>query len=170
MAPSQVLSAEAEKRQPASHTRRGEVAELRWSDIDLDAGRLRVSRARVVVDHEVIEGAPKTGRSGERWAWTPGIETTHSSPYYPQTCGKVERFHQTLKKYLAKQDPATTKKLLPGQLNRFVDYYNADRTAVSDDALLSRPGVLGRRQARSVRASRRRAFGSVTTRWTPRAR
>ena len=56
-----------------------------------------------------------------------GIETRHSRPYHPQTCGKVERFHHTLKKYLAKQDPATTKKLLQGQLNRFVDYYNTER-------------------------------------------
>ena len=56
-----------------------------------------------------------------------GIETKHSRPYHPQTCGKVERFHQTLKKYLAKQEPATTKKLLQGQLNRFVEYYNTER-------------------------------------------
>jgi transposase InsO family protein len=53
-----------------------------------------------------------------------GIATKHSRPYHPQTCGKVERFHQTLKKYLAKQEPATTKKLLQGQLNRFVASYN----------------------------------------------
>ena len=56
-----------------------------------------------------------------------GIATKHSRPYHPQTCGKVERFHQTMKKYLAKQDPATTKKLLQGQLNRFVEYYNTER-------------------------------------------
>jgi len=56
-----------------------------------------------------------------------GITTRHSRPYHPQTCGKVERFHQTLKKYLGMQDPATTKKLLQGQLNRFVAYYNAER-------------------------------------------
>jgi len=56
-----------------------------------------------------------------------GIATRHSRPYHPQTCGKVERFHQTLKKFLAKQEPATTKKLLQGQLNRFAGIYNEER-------------------------------------------
>src|SRR2546427_197252 len=32
-----------------------------------------------------------------------GIRCIHSTPYHPQTCGKVERFHQTLKRYLTKQ-------------------------------------------------------------------
>jgi transposase InsO family protein len=56
-----------------------------------------------------------------------GIKTRHSRPYHPQTCGKVERFHQTMKKYLARQEPATTKKQLQGQLNRFVAHYNEVR-------------------------------------------
>ncbi len=34
-----------------------------------------------------------------------GIQCVHSTPYHPQTCGKVERFHQTLKLFLAKQAP-----------------------------------------------------------------
>jgi transposase InsO family protein len=53
-----------------------------------------------------------------------GIRSKHSRPYHPQTCGKVERFHQTMKRYLAKQDPATTKKQLQAQLDHFVAYYN----------------------------------------------
>lgn len=56
-----------------------------------------------------------------------GIAPKHSRPYHPQTCGKVERFHQTLKKYLAKQDPAQTKKQLQRQLDRFAVYYNTIR-------------------------------------------
>lgn len=43
--------------------RRGEAAGLRWSDIDLNAARLTVCRSRVVVNHAVVEGTPKTVRS-----------------------------------------------------------------------------------------------------------
>jgi integrase len=43
--------------------RRGEVLGLRWSDIDLDLGLLTVSRAAVVVRHEVTSSPPKTRRS-----------------------------------------------------------------------------------------------------------
>jgi len=56
-----------------------------------------------------------------------GIAFRHSRPNHPQTCGKVERFHETMKKYLAKQEPAATKKLLQGQLDRFGEHYNTRR-------------------------------------------
>ena len=53
-----------------------------------------------------------------------GISFRHSTPYHPQTCGKVERFHQTLKRWLAKQPAAGTFEQLTTQLDRFRDYYN----------------------------------------------
>ena len=56
-----------------------------------------------------------------------GIAAKHSSPYHPQTCGKVERFHQTEKKWLAKQPRANDVAELQGQLDRFRSYYNAER-------------------------------------------
>ena len=56
-----------------------------------------------------------------------GSTSKHSRPYHPQTCGKVERFHQTLKRLLAKQHPATTKKQLQRQLDTFATSYNHDR-------------------------------------------
>lgn len=56
-----------------------------------------------------------------------GIRSKHSRPRHPQTCGKVERFHQTLKLFLAKQDDLATKKQLQAALDRFADYYNAVR-------------------------------------------
>jgi|SRR5580700_1497878 transposase InsO family protein len=53
-----------------------------------------------------------------------GVEFKNSRPYHPQTCGKVERLHQTLKRYLAKQQPPETLGELQSQLDLFVHYYN----------------------------------------------
>ena len=53
-----------------------------------------------------------------------GIVFKNSRPYHPQTCGKVERLHQTLKRFLGKQPPAKTLEELQSQLDRFRDYYN----------------------------------------------
>ncbi len=56
-----------------------------------------------------------------------GIAAKNSRPYHPQTCGKVERLHQTLKRYLARQAPARTLAELQDQLDSFAHYYNAIR-------------------------------------------
>src|SRR5438876_7725050 len=56
-----------------------------------------------------------------------GILYRHSSPYHPQTCGKVERFHQTLKRWLARQPAAGSITELQGQLDWFRRYYNTIR-------------------------------------------
>jgi transposase InsO family protein len=56
-----------------------------------------------------------------------GIEAKHSRPYHPQTCGKIERFHQSMKKFLAAQEGIETKKQLQRALDRFVAYYNEVR-------------------------------------------
>ncbi len=56
-----------------------------------------------------------------------GIAAKNSRPYHPQTCGKVERLHQTLKRYLARQAPAKTLAELQEQLDAFCHYYNTIR-------------------------------------------
>jgi transposase InsO family protein len=56
-----------------------------------------------------------------------GIRVSHSRPYHPQTCGKVERFHQTEKKWLTAQPRAATLVGLQRQLDRFQTYYNTIR-------------------------------------------
>ena len=56
-----------------------------------------------------------------------GVITRRSRPYHPQTCGKVERFHQTLKRRLnALESPADLSEL-QHQLDEFTDYYNTRR-------------------------------------------
>jgi transposase InsO family protein len=56
-----------------------------------------------------------------------GVTYKHSSPYHPQTCGKVERFHQTLKKFLTKQPAARSLDELQRHIDRFVTNYNHQR-------------------------------------------
>jgi transposase InsO family protein len=56
-----------------------------------------------------------------------GIALSHSRPYHPQTCGKVERLHQTMKNWLARQPPAATIVELQAQLDTFTAYYNYHR-------------------------------------------
>lgn len=56
-----------------------------------------------------------------------GITQKNGHPYHPQTQGKIERFHQTLKKWLAKQPPADTLVTLQAQLDAFQHLYNTRR-------------------------------------------
>jgi transposase InsO family protein len=56
-----------------------------------------------------------------------GIDYRHSRPYHPQTCGKVERLHQTMKAFLSRQRPAGSLAELQAQVDRFVAYYNEIR-------------------------------------------
>ncbi|HEY8736619.1 MAG TPA: IS481 family transposase [Candidatus Dormibacteraeota bacterium] len=56
-----------------------------------------------------------------------GVQAKHSTPYHPQTCGKVERFHQSLKRFLAKQPAPTSVAMLQLQLDTFRSYYNQQR-------------------------------------------
>jgi transposase InsO family protein len=56
-----------------------------------------------------------------------GVVPKTSRPYHPQTCGKVERFQQTLKKWLRRQPLAADLAGLQAQLDAFVAYYNHQR-------------------------------------------
>ena len=63
----------------------------------------------------VFNGGPRRGRVLlEAELDRLGIVAKHSTPNHPQTCGKVERFHQTLKRYLARQPPADSLADAPG--------------------------------------------------------
>jgi transposase InsO family protein len=56
-----------------------------------------------------------------------GIQAVHARPFHPQTCGKIERFHQTLKRWLRTQPRAGTLAALQAQLDWFVEFYNQRR-------------------------------------------
>jgi transposase InsO family protein len=82
----------------------------------------------------VFSGTPRKGRVVlESELDRLGIESKHSTPYHPQTCGKVERFHQTLKRYLQRQAQAESLAHLQLQLDAFRLYYNQQRPHRSVD-------------------------------------
>jgi transposase InsO family protein len=56
-----------------------------------------------------------------------GVRPITSRPFHPQTCGKIERFHQTLKRRLHSLPVAADLAELQHQLDDFVAYYNAER-------------------------------------------
>jgi transposase InsO family protein len=63
----------------------------------------------------------------ERHLWAHAVHTITSRPRHPQTCGKIERWHQTLKKWLRRQPPPTTYEQLQTQLASFAVIYNTTR-------------------------------------------
>lgn len=65
--------------------------------------------------------------SFERRVKAAGICLTHSRPYHPQTCGKVERLHHTQRVWLARH-PVPASLAQAGELfTRFRQHYNTER-------------------------------------------
>ena len=56
-----------------------------------------------------------------------GVDQKNGSPAHPQTQGKIERFHQTLKRWLRAQPACDTLEELQEQLDRFATIYNEQR-------------------------------------------
>lgn len=70
----------------------------------------------------------KGGRNGfEKLLEHLSIRQKNSRPNHPTTCGKVERFHATLKAFLAARPPSATISELQALLDRFVHIYNHER-------------------------------------------
>jgi transposase InsO family protein len=70
----------------------------------------------------------KGGRNGfEAQLHRLGVTQINSTPNHPTTCGKVERFQQTVKKWLTRQPPPTPIADLQTQLDAFTEEYNYRR-------------------------------------------
>lgn len=62
-----------------------------------------------------------------------GIKQKNGAPGHPQTQGKIERFHQTLKRFLTAQPTAASVAQLQAQLDTFQQHYNEHRPHRAND-------------------------------------
>ena len=88
--------------------------------------------ASTLTDNGMVFTTRLSGGKGGRNAFETelrrlGVTQINSTPNHPTTCGKVERFHQTLKKWLKAQPRATTLAQLQAQLDDFLTEYNRRR-------------------------------------------
>jgi transposase InsO family protein len=129
----------------------------------------------------VFTGGPRRGKIRlESELERLGVLAKHSTPNHPQTCGKVERFHQTLKRYLARQPPADSLAMLQLQLDGYRSYYNAERPHRALHGRTPSEAYAGRVKARPVvdrrpthyrvRQDRVSKAGNVTVRYMSRLR
>jgi len=129
----------------------------------------------------VFSGSPRRGRVVlESELDRLGIVSSHSSPYHPQTCGKVERFHQTLKLYLRRQAAPLSLAHLQLQLDSFRNRYNQERPhdatggrtplQAFEARLKAHPTLPASALQYRVRRDRLDAGGKVTVRYLGRLR
>jgi transposase InsO family protein len=88
--------------------------------------------ASTLTDNGMVFTTRLSGGKGGRNAFehlldSLGIIQKNSKPNHPTTCGKVERFHQTLKRWLTAHPAPATITELQTLLDHFVDHYNQRR-------------------------------------------
>ena len=88
--------------------------------------------ASTLTDNGLVFTARLAGRKGGRNAVEKvlaahKIQQKNGRPGHPQTQGKIERFHQTLKRWITARPPAQTIDELQQLLNEFRQYYNCTR-------------------------------------------
>lgn len=104
-----------------------------------------------------------------------GIIFKHGKPNHPQTQGKIERLHQTLKKWLRAQIQPETIEELQILLDTFVAYYNNQRRHrgikrktphdIYNASIKAKPGLFNQQTHFRVRHDRIDQAGKLTLRY-----
>jgi RNA-directed DNA polymerase len=121
--------------------------------LDLALAASGLDRATVVHRPRLLSdnGASYVAGDLAKWLEDKGMEPVRGAPYHPQTQGKIERWHQTLKSRILLDNY-----YLPGDLERqidaFVAHYNHVRYHESLDNLTPADVYFGR--AETIRAER----------------
>ncbi len=106
-------------------------------------------KIRIVLDAlrgETTHGSSYVSGDLAGWLDKQRMDHTRGAPYHPQTQGKIERWHQTLKNRIVLENY-----YLPGdleaQIGRFIEYYNHQRYHESLENLTPADVYFGRGQA-----------------------
>jgi putative transposase len=122
--------------------------DLAFASAGLDHAAV-VHRPRLLSDN----GASYVSGDLAKWLEQKGMSHVRGAPYHPQTQGKIERWHQTLKNCILLDNS-----YLPGDLEQriaaFVTHYNHDRYHESLDNLTPADVYFGRGQ--TIREERNR--------------
>jgi transposase InsO family protein len=136
--------------------------------------------ASTLTDNGLVYTARFAGGKGGRNSFetllhTLSITQKNGSPNHPQTQGKIERFHQTLKRWLHNQPATHTLADLNEQLVKFRHLYNHERphraldrrTPADAYAATPKAAPAGARQGRHwrIRTDRIDQFGKLTLRY-----
>lgn len=108
----------------AAETAEGAIAAIRAAFAEFGVPAIVLSDNGTAFTSRFTTG----GRSKfTRLVETAGVRLIHSSPYHPQTCGKVERHHRTFKEWLSDRDPAADLAALQHLCDRYRHFYNTQR-------------------------------------------
>jgi transposase InsO family protein len=132
-------------------------------------------RPRIISDN----GPQFVAREFKEYIRICGMTHVRTSPYYPQSNGKLERYHRTIKADCIRPGTPLTLEDAQRLVTRFVEDYNERRLHSSLDYVTPRDKLLGREQeifadrdrkleaARECRKRERQAARNATVGYTP---
>lgn len=106
------------------------TAELVWSVMSAAIGRYGIPMTSLSDNGMIYSNAHRPGHGPvalEINLRALGCQPIASTPYHPQTCGKIERLWQTLKKRLHAHGPHRSLDALNADLTAFAEHYNTAR-------------------------------------------
>jgi putative transposase len=101
--------------------------QMKESDVELILQRAREkhpdAKPRIISDN----GPQFIARDFKDFIRLTGMTHVRTSPYYPQSNGKIERFHKSIKTECIRPKCAETPKEAERNIDDYVEYYNAER-------------------------------------------
>ncbi len=130
------------------------------------------ARPRIITDR----GPQFVSKDFKEFIRLSGMTHVKTSPYYPQSNGKIERYHRTIKEKTIRATPPSNISEAQRQVNDFVKTYNEERLHSAIGYVTPQDKMLGREReiyairderlgnARALRAiKRKRREGEVMT-------